>query len=220
MRPTDLLQFTCATPETGHCVVPCRSKVQRWRCTALWTAIPLSIAGFLSHEDERTNPRHHLFVLDDKEQAAYFMNDLQSVLDDTRPVLLYPCPPGFPTQRKTPSRTRTWRCGPRCSTRSTADATACASSPSPKPWPNSRAGGTQRPNLHDLHRRILHHGLPRQVLSAYEFGSSSGLRLRIAGQYSMRGGIVDIFSYSFDHPYRPSFLATRTRSEHLSPPLG
>ena len=91
MRPTDLLQFYVRDPRTGAlrgAVSQRGAKVEIHG--AVGSAIPLSIAGFLSHEDERSNPRHHLFVLDDKEQAAYFMNDLQSVLDDTRPVLFYP----------------------------------------------------------------------------------------------------------------------------------
>ena len=54
------------------------------------SAIPLSVAGFLAHEEETSNKRHHLFVLDDKEQAAYFMNDLQNMVGDIRPILFYP----------------------------------------------------------------------------------------------------------------------------------
>ena len=32
------------------------------------------------------------------------------------------------------------------------------------------------------------------------------------GQYAMRGGIVDVFSYSFDHPYRIEFFGEEIES--------
>ena len=91
MRPADLLQFYMRDPRNGAlrgALSTPGAKVEMHG--AVGSAVPLSVAGFLSHEEERDNPRHHVFVLDDKEQAAYFMNDLQSVLEDSRPVLFYP----------------------------------------------------------------------------------------------------------------------------------
>ena len=60
MRPTDLLQFYVRDPRNGGlrgAVSQQGAKVEMHG--AVGSAIPLSIAGFLSHEDERTNPRHH-----------------------------------------------------------------------------------------------------------------------------------------------------------------
>ncbi|MGB2470126.1 MAG: hypothetical protein ACPIA5_04680, partial [Flavobacteriales bacterium] len=81
MRPADLLQFYTRDPRAGGLRGALKTQGAKVEMHgAVGSAIPLAIAGMLSHEDEVANPRHHVFVLDDKEQAAYFMNDLQSVL--------------------------------------------------------------------------------------------------------------------------------------------
>ena len=49
-----------------------------------------------------------------------------------------------------------------------------------------------------------------EVLLAYEFEKVDFVYE--PGQYSMRGGIVDIFSFSFDHPYRIEFFGDEVDS--------
>jgi len=91
MRPADLLQFFVRDPRNGalrDALSHRGNKVELHG--AVGSGIPLVTAGVLCHEDELIQPRHHVFILDDKEQAAYFMNDLQAVLENIRPVLFYP----------------------------------------------------------------------------------------------------------------------------------
>ena len=39
------------------------------------------------------------------------------------------------------------------------------------------------------------------------------------GQYAVRGGIVDVFSFSFDHPYRIEFFGDEVESIRKFDPL-
>ena len=91
MRPADLLQFYVRDPRNGALREALDVPAQKVELHGMvGSAVPLSAAGFLAHEAEAGKRRHHLFVLDDKEQAAYFMNDLQAMVGEERPILFYP----------------------------------------------------------------------------------------------------------------------------------
>ena len=173
---------------------------------AVGSAIPLSIAGFLSHEDEQSTPRHHLFVLDDKEQAAYFMNDLQSVLDDTRPVLFYPRSARVPyTEEETVENANVAMRAEVLNEINGGRDGLCIVT-----FPEALAEQViTRKELSDQTFTIsigesYTMDFLDEVLLAYEFEKVDFVYE--PGQYSMRGGIVDIFSFSFDHPYRIEFF--------------
>ena len=213
MRPTDLLQFYVRDPRNGalrRAVSEPGAKVEMHG--AVGSAIPLSIAGFLSHEDERTKPRHHVFVLDDKEQAAYFMNDLQSVMDEHRAVLFYPRSARVPYSEE--------------ETVENANVAMRAE------VLNEINGGRDGLCIVTFPEALAEQVITRKELSDQTFTISIGESYTMdfldevllayefekvdfvyePGQYSMRGGIVDIFSYSFDHPYRIEFFGDEVDS--------
>ena len=47
-------------------------------------------------------PGHHLFILSDKEEAAYFLNDLEGMYPDDNRVLFYPASYRVPYQLEEP----------------------------------------------------------------------------------------------------------------------
>ena len=213
MRPTDLLQFYVRDPRNGalrRAVSEPGAKVEMHG--SVGSAIPLSIAGFLSHEDERTKPRHHVFVLDDKEQAAYFMNDLQSVMDEHRAVLFYPRSARVPYSEE--------------ETVENANVAMRAE------VLNEINGGRDGLCIVTFPEALAEQVITRKELSDQTFTISIGESYTMdfldevllayefekvdfvyePGQYSMRGGIVDIFSYSFDHPYRIEFFGDEVDS--------
>ena len=66
------------------------------------SGLALIAAGVVETElKEGVKKRPHLFVFDDKEQAAYFMNDLEQILvENPRPVFLFPRSARVPYQEE------------------------------------------------------------------------------------------------------------------------
>ena len=207
MRPADLLQFYVRDPRNGAlrgALSQPGTKVEMHG--AVGSAVPLSVAGFLSHEEEQSHPRHHVFVLDDKEQAAYFMNDLQSVLEASRPVLFYPRSARVPYAE--------------------AESVENANIAMRAEVLNEINGGRDGLCIVTFPEALAEQVITRKELSDQTFTISIGESYTMdfidevllayefekvdfvyePGQYSMRGGIVDIFSFSFDHPYRIEFF--------------
>lgn len=149
-------------------------------------------------------PGNHLFVLQDKEQAAYFLNDLQGLYPDKNNILFYPASYRVPYELE-----------------QTDNANVV-----------SRAEvlekiRTSSNNWIITYPKALSELIPSQkvLLSStkkYELGKEYLLDLineelldlhfeRVdfvyePGQFSIRGGILDIFSYSNDEPYRLEFF--------------
>ncbi len=213
MRPADLLQFFVRDPRNGalrDALSHRGNKVELHG--AVGSGIPLVTAGVLCHEDELIQPRHHVFILDDKEQAAYFMNDLQAVLENIRPVLFYPRSARVPYAEE--------------------EAVENANIAMRAEVLNEINGGRDGLCIVTFPEALAEQVITRKELSDQTFTISTGEsytmdfldELLLAyefekvdfvyepGQYSMRGGIVDIFSFSFDHPYRIEFFGDDVES--------
>ncbi len=155
----------------------------------------------------------HLFVLDDKEEAAYFFNDLEALADDEF------TPYFFPASYRTPyggeggdegdvqMRTETLEAVEHL------DDTSCIAIVS---YPEALA---ERVVTHEhLAKNSLSIELGREysvefineVLIELEFEKVD--HVETPGQFAVRGGIVDIFSYADDHPYRIEFFGDEVDS--------
>jgi len=159
----------------------------------------------------------HVVVLPDKEIAAYFFNDLESLFDEREIVYEKKKILFFPTSYK-----RHYELDSQDSTRLLARSEVL-----------NRIGTTQRETIVVTYSEALSEKVVTQ-----KFLSKNTLKLRkgeevgldfIAdtlneygfervdfvfepGQFSIRGGIVDVFSYSNDHPYRIEFLGEEVES--------
>ncbi|MGB0250061.1 MAG: transcription-repair coupling factor, partial [Flavobacteriales bacterium] len=67
---------------------------------ALLAASMLSPGGEMADDSALRDAPSHLFVLDDKESAAYFLNDLQQLIGDTHNVLFFPRSARVPYQEE------------------------------------------------------------------------------------------------------------------------
>ena len=207
MRPADLLQFYVRDPRKGALREALEVPAQKVELHGMvGSAVPLSAAGFLAHEAEAGKRRHHLFVLDDKEQAAYFMNDLQAMVGEERPILFYPRSARVPYAEE--GRVENANVAMRAEVL------------------NEINGGRDGLCIVTFPEALAEQVITRQELSNQTFTLSLGEPYTMdfldevllaydfekvdfvyePGQYSMRGGIVDIFSFSFDHPYRIEFF--------------
>jgi transcription-repair coupling factor (superfamily II helicase) len=178
------------------------------------SATPLLAASLFREagvSESQANPPSHLFVLDDKETAAYFLNDLEQLLGKSHRILFFPRSARVPYQEEV-----------------TENANIAM-----------RAEVLNEINRDGKGLAIVTFGeaLAEQVISQRElseqtFALALGERYTMdfldevfieygfnkvdfvyePGQYAVRGGIVDVFSFSFDHPYRIEFFGDEVES--------
>jgi transcription-repair coupling factor (superfamily II helicase) len=179
---------------------------------------PGETGGAGSDEAALRDAPSHLFVLDDKESAAYFLNDLQQLLGDTHNVLFFPRSARVPYQEEV-----------------TENANIAM-----------RAEVLNEINRHGKGLAIVTFGeavaervISKRELSEQTFALALGEKYTMdfldevfieygfskvdfvyePGQYAVRGGIVDVFSYSFDHPYRIEFFGDEVDSIRKFDPI-
>ena len=63
-----------------------------------WKGLVGSSRGLCASALAEQTPGHHLFILNDKEEAAYFLNDLEGLFPEDKRVLFYPASYRVPYQ--------------------------------------------------------------------------------------------------------------------------
>ncbi|TNE71456.1 MAG: transcription-repair coupling factor [Bacteroidetes bacterium] len=175
-----------------------------------WKGAVGSSLSFFSSAVSSQVPGNHLFVFEDKEDAAYFYNDLESLFPEKKALFFYP------ESYRTPYALE-----------ETDNANVVA-----------RAEVLEKVNSQSnnwiiTYPKALFEKIPsKKVITKNTFklevGKSYGLDFinehllelhfdRVdfvyePGQFSIRGGIVDIFSFSNDHPYRIEFFGDEVES--------
>ncbi|SFT66144.1 transcription-repair coupling factor [Lishizhenia tianjinensis] len=149
-------------------------------------------------------PGHHLFILEDKEKAAYFLNDLQGLYPDATHILFYPASYRTPYQLESTDNanvvaraevldkvnkgTNTWII--------TYPKALVEKIPTKKRLSeNTFKIEKGKEYSIDFLTEVLHEYGFEIVDFVYE-----------PGQFSVRGGIVDIYSFSNDYPFRVEFF--------------
>ena len=145
-------------------------------------------------------PGNHLFILNDKEEAAYFLNDLENLFPNDSNVLFYPASYRVPYQFE-----------------ELENANVVARAKVLEKINNSKNNWVvtypqalfeKVPTKVNLNSNTL----KVQVGKTYSLDFMNELLLEYhfervdfvyePGQFSIRGGIVDVFSYSNDDPFR------------------
>lgn len=149
-------------------------------------------------------PGNHLFILNDKEEAAYFLNDLESLFPEDSRVLFYPASYRVPYQFE-----------------ETDNSNVVARAQVLEKLTNGKnAWIVTYPQA--LFERVptkvnlTTNTLKVQVGKTYSIDFMNELLLEYhfdrvdfvyePGQFSIRGGILDVFSFSNDHPFRIEFF--------------
>ncbi|AMM51254.1 transcription-repair coupling factor [Rufibacter sp. DG15C] len=147
-------------------------------------------------------PRTHLFILHDREEAAYFYSDLSSLLEDTQEVLLFPS-----------SYKRAYQFD------STENANILLRAEVLNRL-NDRAGAGAL--IVTYPEALTEKVINKKSLVANTLGAKVGEKLDVnfltevlnsydfertdfvyeAGQFAVRGGIIDVYSYANELPYR------------------
>lgn len=147
----------------------------------------------------------HIFVLHDKEEASYFVNDLQNLLPDAE--ILF-----FPTSYKRPYQFE-----------ETENANVLQRAEVLSRINQNRVLGIQKGDLivtypEALTEKVINKKSLVENTYAAKIGDNLGMDFTVellqsydfertdfvyeAGQFAVRGGIIDIFSYSNEKPYR------------------
>ncbi len=155
-------------------------------------------------------PGHHLILLEDKEQAAYFLNDLQGLHPDKTNLLFYPASYRVPYElEKTDNANVVSRAEVlekvsrgRNSWIVTYPKALFEKVPSKRKLVKNtlKVEAGKDYSIDFMNETLLEAGFDR-VDFVYE-----------PGQFSIRGGIVDVFSYSNDNPFRMEFFGDEVES--------
>ncbi len=169
------------------------------------------IADETTPEDLSQKAPSHLFILDEKESAAYFLNDLEQLLGQRKKALFFPRSARVPYQE---------------------EITENANIAMRAEVLNEINRAQQGLIIVTFTEAIAERVISRRELSEQTFTLSLGEKYTLdfldevfieygfnkvdfvyePGQYAVRGGIVDVFSYSFDHPYRIEFFGDEVES--------
>ena len=153
----------------------------------------------------------HLFILDDKESAAYLLNDLEQLLGKRQRVLFFPRSARVPYQEEV-----------------TENANIAMRAEVLNEINRAQSGLV----IVTFAEAIAEQVISRRELSKQTFTLSLGESYTLdfldevfieygfqkvdfvyePGHYAIRGGIVDVFSFSFDHPYRIEFFGDEVES--------
>jgi len=167
------------------------------------------IANAVAHHSRQTQ----LFILNDKEEAAYFLNDLEA-LGEKNQVLF------FPASNKTPYQTEETD-NSNILLRTEVMNRLLSDSKASGPlmivvYPESlsekvitRIQLTEN-TLELKQQEKVSIDFISEVLNEYGFNRNE--YVLEPGQYSIRGGIVDIWSFSFDFPFRVEFSGDEVES--------
>ena len=184
------------------------------------SSVALAVAAVF----EKTGKQQHFVVLPDKEQAAYFYNDLENLFNETQTdvnkkrVLFYPTSYKRPYEPENPDRAYQLSRTEVLKRLMTGDRKTIIVS-----YPESLAEKVITKSY--LNKTIIKLKQGEQVGLEFlcdllvEFGFESVEFVAEPGQFALRGGIVDVFSYSNDHPYRIEFLGDEVESIRTFDPV-
>ena len=180
---------------------------QKVQLRGLVGSVKSVIAAAVAEKTTKTQ----LFILDDKEEAAYFLNDLQAIFQTEKNILF------FPRSAKTPyqvEKTNNANISMRAEVLNEIN-----TSKTPKlivTFPEALSEKVVTKKELSNHTFTIKKGENHSIdfidelLIEYEFEKVD--YVFEPGQFSVRGGIIDVFSYSFDHPYRIEFFDDEVES--------
>jgi transcription-repair coupling factor (superfamily II helicase) len=177
-----------------------------------------SLDAVISAAIYQTHPQSCLFILHDKEEAAYFQNDLQNLLPD-QDVMLFPASYKKPYQFEETENANVLMRAEVLNRLNQKNACQALIVTYPE------ALNEKVINKRSLRENTFSAGIGEKVdsnflselLMTYEFEKTDFVYE--AGQFSVRGGIIDIFSYANDHPYRIELFGDEIESIRTFNPL-
>lgn len=153
----------------------------------------------------------HVFILPDKEEAVYYMNDLESLSKDDFKILFYPRSARVPYQvEQTENANISMRAEVLNEINKKPKTLVIVT------FPEALAECVVTKKMLSKNTFDINVGdaFDMEFIDEafQEFGFEKVDYVFQPGQYAVRGGIVDVFSYSFDYPYRLEFFGDEVDS--------
>ena len=158
----------------------------------------------------------HLFITQEKEEAAYLYNDLKQLLQETIPLFFYPSATKYASRHQENDhenivlRTEVLNSLSNYINKEKSNSIAIVTYPEAlieKVVSKSKL----KKNTLRLHvKEKISQEFLSEVLHEYKFEKVDFVYE--PGQYSIRGSIVDVFSYSYDMPFRIDFFGDEVES--------
>lgn len=162
-------------------------------------------------------PGHHLFVLEDKEAAAYFLNDLEQLYPDNKHILFYPASYRVPYQVEETDNANVVARAEVLEKVNSGKNTWIVSYPQALfervPTQKRLSENTLRVEKGKTYSIDFFN----ELLLDYDFERVDFVYE--PGQFSIRGGIVDVFSFSNDQPFRIEFFGDEVESIRTFDPV-
>ena len=183
-------------------LIGCISSSGHVFCSGLF----LSARWFVVSEAARRNGGMHVLILPDKESAEYCAADLYDLIEGDRVFFLPDLGKSMERSnyRATLRVQRTSAIGMITGFRDTEKLTVIVTYPDALEEGVPDSGTTGKPLLTLKEGDEISHEAIRDIL--LENGFEKVDFVSEPGQFALRGGIVDIFSYSFNNPFRVSFF--------------
>lgn len=175
-----------------------------------WKGMVGSAKSLLSLMVAQQVPGNHLFILADKEEAAYFLNDFEGIFPEDKRILFYPASYRVPYQQE-----------------QTDNANVVARAEVLEKLSNKQNSWvvTYPEALFEkipTKKNLVKHTMRLEVTKTYSTDFLNELLLEYhfdrvdfvyePGQFSIRGGILDVFSYANEHPFRIEFFGDEVES--------
>jgi len=162
-------------------------------------------------------PVNQVFILDDKEEAAYFFNDLQRVIGEDK-VLFFPGSYRRPYHLEETDNSNVLSRAEVLNALSKKNSTKCVVT-----YPGALSEKVVTKKELEKHTTRINVGdeisieFLNEVLNDYGFEREDFVIS--PGQFSIRGGIVDVFSFSNENPYRLEFFGDEIESIRTFDPV-
>lgn len=182
-----------------------------------WKGLSFSAKSLVSTQLAKQVPGNHLFVLSDKEEAAYFLNDLENLFPDDRNILFYPASYRTPYHFEEIDNANVVS---RAEVLEKVNANANA-------WivTYPQALFEKVPTQ----KKLIKNTLRIEKGKSYSLDFMNELLLEFhferldfvyePGQFAIRGGILDVYSYSNDLPFRIEFFGDEVDSIRTFDPV-
>lgn len=215
MRVDELIQFYKADSRAQLLQTTWRSEGSKTELKGIvGSATPLLAASLFDQWGDSSaiaEQPSHLFILDDKESAAYFLNDLEQLLGKSHRILFFPRSARVPYQEEvTENANIAMRAEVLNEINRDGKGLAIVTF--------GEALAEQVISQRELSEQTFALALGEKYTMDFldevfiEYGFNKVDFVYEPGQYAVRGGIVDVFSYSFDHPYRIEFFGDEVES--------